>query len=164
MARCVWKCRLCRSLLAVFVKGLNYKGYQGHRWHRCQVAQVNDGVVKVLNVKTRASFHFHAILDVNLTFQWYCHWDLLNVCILKMYSVFKDLTCVLRWPYSKRTLGLCVYSLSPLFSLFAGFWYGCPTVSKVRAPPLPLFYANFHYHAFSCFFPLFLHAFWGGKK
>lgn len=101
--------------------------------------------------------HFISVLHVEFLFYCRCHQDVLNVCIFESVFCITDMTCGLRWPYSKRMLGLhAVFLLSSSSSLLLS----CSTVHfKMWAPS---FYANIHNHLCIFLFLFFLHAF--GKK
>lgn len=72
-----------------------------------------------------------------------------------MYAVFKDLTCVSRWPYSKKSAqAVHVQSFSSLLS----------NSFKCKSPPAVSVFTIMHFLGFFFFLPLFLHAFPGEKN
>lgn len=59
--------------------------------------------------------HFIYVLNLTWTYFDAVVKYVLNVCIFENVFYVTDLTCGLRWPYSKRTLGLFQQSFSSIF-------------------------------------------------
>lgn len=148
------KCCLWRALLAVCKdttaesepQHLRVAKQTRYALHWCQLAQVNDGIVKFKMEKPVCQFIF--VLNLMWPFQFCCQWDVLNV------GIFENVFCIL------KKLDLCievalqqknawtVFTVFLLLLSIVGFWYRCVTILKCKDPPC-------HYSV-PCAFRLFL--------
>lgn len=152
-----YNCRICELRLVGVTEQTRYT------LHWCQVAQVNDCSVTLLNVKPVSHFIFVLNLMWTYFFRRCCHRDLLNVCIFENVFCISDLTCGSRWPYSKRTLGLCTQSLPPppfpLLSICLAVVWKCNILKCKRPTPPFLRQYTQSFCAFSFFLFLFFTCF-----